>query len=152
MESKENILKSYISLFNEGYYTDNIKPEPFIKLFLEDQTEVNYNRAIKFFEDFLKKVNTDVTFTIRIVATVTNGIVWYHSYKDSTYQRYITNTISENFNTRKAYMQVLLLNNKEAYEIYISNITRKKEYRVCYKVSDDYVEPMGVIGFSITLE
>ncbi len=152
MENKSDILKSYISLFNEGYYTDNIEPLPFIKLFLQDQTEDNYNTAIKFFDEFISKVNTSATFSIRIVATVTNGIVWYNSLKNSTYEGYITNTISDNYNTRKSYMQVLVSNNREASETFVSTATRKKEYRVCYRVGDDYEEPMGINGFSITLE
>ncbi len=151
MESKENILKSYISLFNEGYYTNEIQPLPFIKLFLQDQTEANWNRAIKFFIDFLSHVNTSVTFNIRIVSTIPDGTVWYDSAKNSTYTGFKSKTINENHNTRRPYMQVLFSNYNETYETKVSGTTGTKEYRVCYRVGEDYIEPMGVNGFSITV-
>ncbi len=151
MASGEDVLKSYISLFNEGYYSDDVPPLPFIKLFLQDQTEANYNTAIKFFDDFISKVNTSVTYSIRIVATISDGTVWYNSLRKSTYEGFKTKTISENHNTRRSFMEVLFSNYNEASDTSVSGVSGKKEYRVCYRVGESYIEPMGVNGFSITL-
>ncbi len=151
MASGEDVLKSYISLFNEGYYSDDVPPLPFIKLFLQDQTEANYNTAIKFFDEFISKVNTSVLFSIRIVSTVSYGHVWYDSAKKSTYIGFKTKTINENHNTRRPFMQALFQGYYETYETKVSNTTGKKEYRVCYRVGEYSSELMGVNGFSITL-
>ena len=149
--NKENILNSYISLFNEGYYSDNTKPLPFIKLFLQYQTEENWNNAIKFFNDFLQTVNVSEIYNVRIVSTISDGTVWFDSAKNSTYAGFKTKTINENHNTRRPFMQVLFSNFNNAYEIKSSSSTGNEEYRVCNRVGEDFIMPLGVNGFSITL-
>lgn len=159
MSGRKNVLDAHLSQFLAGNYTVGSSigfadESPMVNIisFLNNQSEANWNTATNVLAAFLSKcqlVAYPSGSTYRIVATISDGTVWYDSGKTNTFAGFQGKTINDNHNTRRPFMQVLLSDVNGACESKLSSSTGKYETRVCMRVGDGNMTPLGVIGLSI---
>jgi hypothetical protein len=161
MSGRKVILEAHISQFLNGNYTVGSSlgfadENPIVNIisFLNNTSEANWNVATNILAAFRNKCQTVAypsSSTYRIVATLSDGTVWYDSGKTNTYASFSAKTINENHNTRRPFMQVLL--NDGSYsqpEVKLSSSTGTTETRICMRVGDSNITPLGVIGLSVS--
>jgi len=160
--SRRAILTAHITQFLNGNYTvgsplgfADENPIFNIGVFLSAATEERYNTAVNILEAFRNKCQTVAypsVIVYRIVATLSDGTVWYDSSKsNNNWTSFLNKSINENHNTRRPFMEVLLNDDQYSYELKTSNTTRVPESRVCFRVGDNRFTPLGVIGLSVTV-
>lgn len=87
-----------------------------------------------------------------MVATIPDGTVWYDSAKGSrnTWNNFENKIINENHNSRACFMDVLLNDQRDSFEMKYSSSTKTNESRVTFRLGDNRYYPLGVLGYSLT--
>lgn len=159
MSSKRSVIRAHLDQFLNGNYTvgsplgfADENPMYNIQRFLELETESTWNTATNILAALINKCNT-VAYPsgtdYRIVATLADGTVWYDSSKNNTFAGFKAKTINENHNTRRPFMESLLVEDiLYPYEAKVSTSTGKYEERVVMRVGATKAEPLGCIGLS----
>ncbi len=161
MSSHRLVLINHLQSFLNGNYTvgsplgfADENPITILTQFLKRPTEAQYPVAANILQAFVNKCQTVVsapTDVYRVIATFPGGTVWFDSSKGTknTWANYLTNSInSDNYNTRRPVMQVLMNDDQYAYETKWASTTAD-EFRVSMRVGDSIIEPIGVISLSI---
>jgi hypothetical protein len=160
MSSKRNVIRAHLDQFLNGNYTvgsplgfADESPMFQIQRFCETEKEPEWNIAVNVLQALINKCNT-VAYpsgtTYRIVASLTDGTVWFDSAKINTFARFVAKTINtDNHNTRRPYMESLLAEEiLYPYESKVSTSTGLFEERVVMRIGGSKTEPLGCIGLS----
>ena len=159
MSSKRSVIKAHLDQFLNGNYTvgsplgfADENPMFNIQRFCELETESEWNTATNILQALINKCNTvayPAGTTYRIVASLTDGTVWFDSSKNNTFAKFKAKTINENHNTRRPYMESLLVEDiTYPYESKVSTSTGLFEERVVMRIGGSKTEPLGCIGLS----
>jgi hypothetical protein len=160
MSSKRNVIRAHLDQFLNGNYTvgsslgfADENPMYNIQRFCETETSSEWTTAANVLQALINKCNTvgyPSGTTYRIVATLTDGTVWFDSNsKKNTYANFKAKDVNENHNTRRPYMESLL--HEEIlypYESKVSTSTGLYEERVVMRIGGSKTEPLGCIGLS----
>jgi len=159
MSSKRNVIRAHLDQFLNGNYTvgsplgfADENPMYNIQRFCESETSTEWTVATNILQALINKCNT-VAFpagtSYRIVATLTDGTVWFDSSRTNTYAGFKAKTINENHNTRRPFMESLLHEDiLYPYESKISTSTGLFEERVVMRIGGSKAEPLGCIALS----
>jgi len=159
MSSKRSVIRAHLEQFLNGNYTvgsslgfADENPMYNIQRFCETESEATWNTATNILQALINKCNT-VAYpsgtTYRIVATLTDGTVWFDSSKTNTYAGFKAKTINENHNTRRPFMESLLQEDiTYPFEAKVSTSTGLYEERVVMRIGGSKTEPLGCIGLS----
>lgn len=159
MSSKRNVIRAHLEQFLNGNYTvgsslgfADESPMYQIQRFCETETEPEWLEGTRVLQALINKCNT-VAYpsgtTYRIVATLTDGTVWFDSSKTNTFAGFKAKTINENHNTRRPFMESLLVEEiLYPYESKVSTSTGLFEERVVMRIGASKTEPLGCIGLS----
>jgi len=159
MSSKRNVIRAHLEQFLNGNYTvgsslgfADESPMYQIQRFCETEAAPEWAEASRVLQALINKCNT-VAYpsgtSYRIVATLTDGTVWFDSSKTNTFAGFKAKTINENHNTRRPFMESLL--HEEIlypYESKVSTSTGLFEERVVMRIGGSKTEPLGCIGLS----
>lgn len=160
MSSKRSVIRAHLDQFLNGNYTvgsplgfADENPMFNIQRFCETETDSSYNTAVNVLQALINKCNTvayPAGTSYRIVATLTDGTVWFDSSKsNNTFQNFKDKKINENHNTRRPFMESLLDEDiTYPYESKVSTTTGLFEERVVMRIGGSKTEPLGCIGLS----
>lgn len=160
MSSKREVIIAHLTQFLCGNYTvgsplgfADENPMYNLQKFLSSESNSDWNVAANILSALVNKCNT-VAYpqgtSYRVVATLTDGTVWFDSSKgaSNTYANFKSKSINENHNTRRPFMEVLLSDKNFSYEAKNSTSTGLYEERVVMRVGANMFEPLGSIGLS----
>ncbi len=160
MSSRREVILAHLTQFLNGNYTAGsalgfCDENPMVNLqrFVESESGPEWTVATNILAALINKCNA-VAFptgtTYRVVATLSDGRVWYDSSKtNNSYQNFLDKLINENHNTRRPFMEVLLSDKVYAYEAKLSTSTKKYEERIVMRLGASNLEPLGSIGLSV---
>lgn len=152
IEIKKHILDSYIELATAGYYSQGYPDSGLITfLFLSTLSEYYWNECKKIFDVIMKNINSGGLNTVRMIATLPDGTVWYDSIKENTYQKFLDGTISPNQNTRPAFMSLLINKLAKSYGVEPNVLTKTQQYIICLNVVPLNGTTRGIFSIQIDL-
>lgn len=156
------VLTAHINQFLSGNYTvgsvlgfADESPNAILATFLNGPSEALYPTVANILQAFVNKCQTIAypsTNTYRVVATISDGTVYFDSSKGSanTWANYKAKSINENHNSRPPFMKVLLNDDQYAFEEKFSSSTGVSENRVAFRFGSSKDQPLGVIALSNT--
>jgi len=147
------VAQLYKFLSTKGNYP--VTPYNIFYKFLISPTSDKYQENINLLKDFItySKNNDPVkAHEYRMVATIPDGTVWYDSSKGTknTWTNFQSKTINENHNSRACFMDVLLNELRDSFEMKYSSSTKTNEYRITFRLGDNRYYPLGVLGYSFS--
>ncbi len=152
MASEEGILRSYYELSVSGYYNPTYPPPPVVvATFLNSFTEATWTECFNMFNENVNAVNSGDLKACSIIATTSNGKVFYDSRSESTYQKFKEGTIAPNQNDRPGFIKALTGSSITNYETILNDKTLEKEYSIITRIGS-LVEPMGAVSFTLSFK